>query len=90
MTTGTVRTTPGAPVFTSTIEESPCMTLARIGSRTLNSRYSEPYDFFSAHDGQVFFLFADGSVRGIGSGVDLEILHSLATRSGGESVTTNF
>lgn len=90
MTTGTVRTTPGAPVFTSTIEESPCMTLARIGSRSLNHRFSEPYDFFSAHDGQVFFLFADGSVRGIGSGVDLKILHSLATRSGGESVTTDF
>ena len=90
MTTGTVRTTPGAPVYTSTIEQSPCMTLARIGSRTLNDRFSEPYDFFSAHNTQVFFLFADGTVRGIGSGVDLEILHSLATRSGGESVTTDF
>lgn len=90
MTTGTVQTTPGAPVYTSTIEQSPCMTLARIGSRTLNDRFSEPYDFFSAHNAQVFFLFADGTVRGIGSGVDLEILHSLATRSGNERVTTDF
>lgn len=90
MTTGTVRTTPGAPVYTSTIEESPCMTLARIGSRSLNDRFSEPYDFFSAHDGQVFFLFADGSVHALSSGVNLEILHSLATRSGGESVSTDF
>ena len=90
MTTGTVRTTPGAPVYTSTIEQSPCMTLARIGSRTLNDRFSEPYDFFSAHNAQVFFLMADGSVRAIGSGVNLEILHSLATRSGGESVKSDF
>ncbi len=90
MTGGTVRTTPGAPVFTSTIEESPCMTLARIGSRTLNDRFSEPYDFFSAHSGQVFFLFADGSVHAMGSGINLEILHSLATRSGGEVVKTDY
>ena len=90
MTSGTVRTTPGAPVYTSTIEESPCMTLARIGSRTLNDRFSEPYDFFSAHAAQVFFLFADGSVRAIGSGINLEILHSLATRSGGENAKTDF
>ena len=90
MTGGTVRTTPGAPVYTSTIEESPCMTLARIGSRTLNDRFSEPYDFFSAHSGQVFFLFADGSVHAISSGINLEILHSLATRSGGEVVKSDF
>lgn len=90
MTGATVRTTPGAPVYTSTIEESPCMTLARIGSRTLNDRFSEPYDFFSAHDSLVFFLLADGSVRSIGTGINLEILHSLATRSGGEIVKNDF
>lgn len=90
MTGGTVRTTPGAPVFTSTIEESPCMTLARIGSRTLNDQFSEPYDFFSMHGSQVFFLLGDGSVRPIGTGINLEILHSLATRSGGEIVKTDF
>lgn len=90
ITGGTVHTTPGAPVYTSTIEEAPCMTLARIGTRTLNDRFSEPYDFFSAHNSQVFFLFADGSVRAISSGVDLDILHSLATRSGGENVRTDF
>ncbi len=90
MTGGTVHTTPGAPVYTSTIEEAPCMTLARIGSRTLNDRFSEPYDFFSAHNAQVFFLFADGSVHAISSGVDLTILHSLATRAGGENAKTDF
>lgn len=90
MTGGTVRTTPGAPVYTATIEESPCMTLSRIGSRTLNDRFSEPYDFFSAHESMVFFLLADGSVRSIGSGINLEILHSLATRSGGEVVKNDF
>jgi prepilin-type N-terminal cleavage/methylation domain-containing protein len=90
MSAGTVRTTPGAPVYTSTIESSPCMTLARIGSRSLNHPFSEPYDFFSAHNAQVFFLFADGSVHGLSSGVALEVLHSLATRSGGERVSTEF
>ena len=81
MTGGTCRTTPGAPVYSSVTEKAPAMVLARIGNRTLNSPYSEPYDFFSAHNGRVFFVFVDTSVHGLNSEVDLKVLHALATRN---------
>lgn len=80
LTTGTVRTTPGAPVFTSIVELAPAMALARMGNRSINSPYSEPYDFFSGHPGAAYFLFADGSVRPLAESVDLSILHALGTR----------
>jgi prepilin-type N-terminal cleavage/methylation domain-containing protein len=86
ITPGTVRTTPGAPVFTSTIEGAPAMALARMGNRTLNSEWSEPYDFFSPHPQIVYFLFADGSVRGLSESTDHALLHALATRIGNEVV----
>ena len=84
MTGGTVRTTPGAPVYTASVELAPTMVMARIGTRGLNSTYSEPYDFFSPHTDLVFFLFADGSVQGLTSNVELMALHALATRSMGD------
>lgn len=86
ITPGTVRTTPGAPVYGSTIEQAPCMALARIGTRGFNDPFSEPYDFFSFHPGLVNFAFGDGTVRGLSEGVDLSVLHALATRAGGEAV----
>ncbi len=85
-TGGTVRTTPGAPVYTSTTELAPAMALARVGSRWLNSPYSEPYDFFSGHTGLVHFLLADGSVRGFSSSMDLYTLQNMATRADSEVV----
>jgi prepilin-type N-terminal cleavage/methylation domain-containing protein len=90
MTGGTVRTTPGAPVYTSIVELAPAMVLARIGNRFLNSPFSEPYDFFSAHRAVVFFVFADGSVQGLTSSVDLDVLHALATREQGDAVPADF
>lgn len=84
LTGGTCRTTTGAPVFVAITEKAPSMVLARIGNRSLNSPYSEPYDFFSGHDDLAHFLFADGSVRAMANGVALEILHALATRNGRE------
>ena len=86
ITAGTVRTTPGAPVFTSVIEGAPAMTLARLGNRALNSEWSEPYDFFSGHPQLVYFLFADGSVHGLSTSTDHDLLHALATRWGKEVV----
>ncbi|MEW4527459.1 MAG: DUF1559 domain-containing protein [Maioricimonas sp. JB045] len=85
MTGGTCRTTPGAPVYTSIAEREPTMVLARIGNPGLNSPHSEPYDFFSPHN-VVFFLFADGSVRGLGESMDMKTLHALSTRNGEEHV----
>ena len=86
MTGGTVRTTPGAPVYTSIIELSPAMTLARMGNRDLNSPYCEPYDFFSGHPGIVYFLFVDGHVSGFSTSSDKDTLHALSTIDGKEVV----
>jgi prepilin-type N-terminal cleavage/methylation domain-containing protein len=86
VTGGTVRTTPGAPVYTSIVEGAPAMPLARIWNRTLNSPYSEPYDFFSPHGQVVHFVFADGSVHALSTAVDLAVLQALATINGGESI----
>jgi prepilin-type N-terminal cleavage/methylation domain-containing protein/prepilin-type processing-associated H-X9-DG protein len=87
MTAGCTITTPGAPVYHATKEWAPTMVLARIGHKTLNTPYSEPYDFFSAHRNLVQFLFADGSVHGLSTGVDNSVLLALATRSGGEIIS---
>jgi prepilin-type N-terminal cleavage/methylation domain-containing protein/prepilin-type processing-associated H-X9-DG protein len=85
MTGGTIRTTPGAPVYTSVVELAPVMVLARVGTKTLNSPYSEPYDFFSPHGQVVNFVFADGSVHALNTGIDLAVLQGLATIAGGET-----
>jgi hypothetical protein len=61
--------------------------LARVGNRTINNRYSEPYDFFSAHPNVALFVFADGSVHNLSSTTDLQILHALATRNQREAIS---
>lgn len=86
LTEGTVRTTPGAPVFTSTVELAPAMMLARVGNRTLNSPFSEPYDFFSGHSSLVHFLIMDGSVRAMSNSTHLPMLHKMATKAEGDIV----
>jgi prepilin-type N-terminal cleavage/methylation domain-containing protein/prepilin-type processing-associated H-X9-DG protein len=86
MTGGTCRTTPGAPVYLSIIDEAPSMVMARIGYRKLNDRYSEPNDFFSPHQGVAQFLFADGAVHALRLPTDINVLQALATRAGGETV----
>jgi len=84
---GTVRTTPGAPVFSSTIHPAQSMTMARFNNKALNDPWSEPYDFFSPHSGTMNVLFADGSVRSVSFTVAIGVLRSLATRDGGEADT---
>lgn len=86
MTGGTIRTTPGAPVYSSIIELAPAMVLARVGPHTLNSTSSEPYDFFSPHAQVVQFLFGDGSVHALSIAIDLGVLQAMATRAEGEPV----
>lgn len=86
-TSGTTRTTPGAPVFNSYILPAQAMPMARIGAKVLNSPYLEPFDFFSPHSGVVNFLFADGSVHALNTATDVSVLQALATRAGGETVT---
>ncbi len=84
MTGGTIRTTPGAPVYSSVVELAPIMVLARVGTNRSTVPYSEPYDFFSPHGQVVHFLFADGSVHALSTGMDLTVLQALATIGGGE------
>jgi prepilin-type N-terminal cleavage/methylation domain-containing protein len=86
MTGGTIRTTPGAPVYSSVTDLAPVMVLARVWNKPLNSPYSQPPDFFSPHAQVVQFLFADGSVHALSTGTDLSVLQALATIAGGEIV----
>jgi prepilin-type N-terminal cleavage/methylation domain-containing protein len=86
ITGGSVRTTPGAPVDRSVVQAVPVMVMARIGTKRLNHRRSEPYDFFSAHTNFVQFLFADGSVHPFNRETDIYVLGPLATRAGLEPV----
>jgi hypothetical protein len=85
MTGGTCRTTPGAPVYSAVTELAPSMVLARAGNRTLNSPFSEPYDFFSPHRTVVHFVFADGAVHGLHTNLSVETFRALATRNGRET-----
>ena len=86
ITGGIICTTPGAPVYVSTAETAPVMAMARIGGKYLNSPFSEPYDFFSPHGERVNFVFADGSVHALSSGIDQAVLQALATRGLGEAL----
>jgi prepilin-type N-terminal cleavage/methylation domain-containing protein/prepilin-type processing-associated H-X9-DG protein len=87
ITGGAAVTTPGAPVYTSYVEWTPTMVLARVGSKPLNSPESEPKDFFSPHRGSCHFVFADGSVQSLSTTTDVAVLQALATRDGGETVS---
>src|SRR5207248_7386901 len=60
---GTVSTTPGAPVYQSVVLPPQTMPMARVGAKSLNDPWSEPYDFFTPHPSGMNALFADGSVR---------------------------
>jgi hypothetical protein len=90
ITYGTAQVTAGAPVYSNVMEPSPVMVMARIGRHALNSYYSEPYDFFSAHPGSTPFLFGDGGVRFLRNSTPIPLLQALATRDGGEPVGSDF
>jgi prepilin-type N-terminal cleavage/methylation domain-containing protein/prepilin-type processing-associated H-X9-DG protein len=84
---GTVRTTPGAPVFSSSIHPPQSMTIARFNNKPINDPWSEPYDFFSPHPSTINVLFADGSVRSVPFSTSTSVLQALSTRDGGEVET---
>jgi hypothetical protein len=79
-------TTPGAPVYYTIVEPAPTLAMARIGRKTLNDPYSEPYDFFSPHGTVVQFAFADASVHGLSSAVSPAVLQALATMASEDNV----
>ena len=84
---GTLRTTPGAPVFQSLVHPPPPMVMARAGHRYLNDPWSEPYDFFTPHPAGMNALFADGSVRRIRKTLSPEVYRALATRASHDDVS---
>jgi prepilin-type processing-associated H-X9-DG protein len=86
MTNGVLRTTPNAPVYTSSALPSNSMVMARIGRKPLNDPWVEPYDFFSPHSGVNNFVFADGSVHALRFSTAIPVLQALATRDAGDIV----
>jgi prepilin-type N-terminal cleavage/methylation domain-containing protein/prepilin-type processing-associated H-X9-DG protein len=87
---GTTRVTPGAPTTNvNAVEESATQPLVHVAVHALNDPNSDPEDFFSPHPGVGMFLFADGSVRPLRTGVSVAVLRALATRDGGETVNPN-
>jgi prepilin-type N-terminal cleavage/methylation domain-containing protein/prepilin-type processing-associated H-X9-DG protein len=84
---GTTRITPGAPTNNLTaIEEAPTQALVHVAVHTVNDQNADPEDFFTPHPGTANFLFADGSVRPVSTGIPLSVLQALATRDGGEII----
>ena len=62
------------------MEEAPTQVLVHIAVHTINDPNADPEDFFSPHQDTGNFLFADGSVRPVRSGIKLAVLQALATR----------
>jgi len=59
-------------------------------SAAMNSNYCK-YGWASLHSGgQIQFVFADGSVKGLAKNIDLNILAALATMSGGEVIGSDY
>jgi prepilin-type N-terminal cleavage/methylation domain-containing protein/prepilin-type processing-associated H-X9-DG protein len=58
---------------------------------TSNTPYDETLlHFWSWHPGGALFLFADGSVHFLNASIDYNLCRHLATRAGGEPVTSGF
>ncbi|MBX9627110.1 MAG: DUF1559 domain-containing protein [Gemmataceae bacterium] len=83
---GTLRTTPGAPVYQSLAQPPQAMPVARVWNKRLNDPWSEPYDFFGPHPGGMNALFLDGSVRTVRPSTPLDVFRAAATRAGNESL----
>jgi prepilin-type processing-associated H-X9-DG protein len=87
---GTTRITPGAPTSNpDAVEEAPTQVLAHVAVHTINDPDADPEDFSTPHTGNAMFLFADGSVRPVRTGIALSVLQALATRDGGEVIDSN-
>ncbi|MHB1421705.1 MAG: DUF1559 family PulG-like putative transporter [Gemmataceae bacterium] len=82
--------TPGAPITSSHLERATAQVLAHADPlHTFNELDADPDDFFTPHTGVGMFNFADGSVRPVRIGASVALMQALATRSGGEVVTSD-
>jgi prepilin-type N-terminal cleavage/methylation domain-containing protein len=86
ITNGSLRTTPGAPVYASGMLPPTFMPIARAAAKPLNDPYSQPYDFFSPHPSVGHFAFADGSVHALRFDLNIVTYRALGTRAGGEPI----
>jgi prepilin-type N-terminal cleavage/methylation domain-containing protein/prepilin-type processing-associated H-X9-DG protein len=66
-------------------DEAPALVLGT-ADHPPNDPAAHTEDFWSRHSQGVNFLFADGTVRNIGNGIDPIVWQALATRAGGEVV----
>ena len=57
--------------------------------RTPNYPAAHVEDYWSRHPGGVNFLFGDGSVRFIKNSISKQVYGSLATRNGGEVISSD-
>lgn len=87
VTFGLLQTTPDGPVYASSVEPPPFMTVCRAGMKNLLNPYSEPYDFFSPHKGMILFVFADGSVRPLTERLEMDVFQAICTRDVGEPIS---
>ena len=83
----------GTDTFSAEPEESFTMILGPVGleegPRTPNHPEAHVEDYWSRHPGGVHFLFGDGSVRFVKSSITPSVYQALATRSGGEVVSSD-
>jgi len=84
---GSVQTTPDAPVYWTMVVPPGAMPLARVNSRQLNDVWSDPYDFWTPHESSIQFLYGDGSTRTLKRSHSLDLLSAMVTIAGNESVT---
>ena len=86
----------GTNKFSPSAEESFCMILGPIEfddanglPRTPNYPAAHVEDYWSRHPGGVNFLFGDGSVRFIKNSISKQVYAALATRNGGEAISSD-
>jgi prepilin-type N-terminal cleavage/methylation domain-containing protein/prepilin-type processing-associated H-X9-DG protein len=81
--------TPMGNVTPPGVDPGGVQVLARVGQTTLNSKFSDPADFFGPHPGGAQFLLCDGSVKFIKDGINPGVFRALATRRGNEVVSAS-
>ena len=82
---------PSNGVGTGPPEDDQSLVLGHAGDGfSPGDRRSHVSQFYSQHSGGVQFLFADGHVAFLSSSLDYGVYRALATRKGGEVVSTDF
>jgi prepilin-type N-terminal cleavage/methylation domain-containing protein len=81
---GTCRISPGAPTTSNGVEDPMTMPLANTGAWTMNDPNANADAFCTPHRDTALWLYVDGSVRPMKKEIEMNIIHALTTRAGGE------